>query len=54
MAILTISREYGSDGREIGQQVAQRLEYVYVDKEQLFQDLDQVGKALGPGGPGVG
>jgi cytidylate kinase len=47
MAILTISREYGSDGREIGQQVAQRLDYVYVDKERLFQDLEQVGKRWG-------
>jgi cytidylate kinase len=47
MAILTISREYGSDGREIGRQVAQRLNYTYVDKEQLFQDLDRVGVGWG-------
>jgi cytidylate kinase len=47
MAILTISREYGSDGREIGRHVAQRLNYTYVDKEQLFQDLDRIGARWG-------
>jgi cytidylate kinase len=47
MAILTISREYGSDGREIGRHVAQLLDYAYVDKEQLFQDLDQIGERWG-------
>ncbi len=43
MAILTISREYGSGGREIGQMVAQKTGYRYVDKERLFQDLEQAG-----------
>jgi cytidylate kinase len=47
MAILTISREYGSGGREIARRLAQRLNYKYVDKEQLFQDLDRVGKRWG-------
>ena len=47
MAILTISREYGSDGREIGRHVAQLLDYAYVDKEQLFQDLERVGERWG-------
>ena len=47
MAILTISREYGSGGREIGRRVAERLNYRYVDKEQLFQDLDQAGERWG-------
>jgi len=37
MAILTISREYGSGGREIGRRVAERLGYRYVDKERLFR-----------------
>jgi cytidylate kinase len=47
MAILTISREYGSGGREIGRRVAERLGYHYVDKEQLFQDLERVGARWG-------
>ena len=47
MAILAISREYGSGGREIGRRVAQRLNYEYVDKERLFLDLDRVGKRWG-------
>lgn len=44
MAILTISREYGSGGRDIGRMVAERLGYRYLDKERLFQDLEQTGK----------
>jgi cytidylate kinase len=43
MAILTISREYGSGGREIGLTVADQLGYQFVDKERLFQDLEQAG-----------
>jgi cytidylate kinase len=47
MAILTISREYGSGGREIGRRVAERLGYQYVDKERLFQDLNEAGARWG-------
>ena len=47
MAILTISREYGAGGREIGRRVARRLRYEYVDKEKLFQDLDRQGRRWG-------
>jgi cytidylate kinase len=47
MAILAISREYGSGGREIGQRVATRLGYDYVDKERLFTDLDEAGSRWG-------
>jgi cytidylate kinase len=47
MAVLTISREYGSDGREIGQQIAQNLQYAYVDKDRLFLDLEQIGARWG-------
>src|SRR4030065_499146 len=43
MAILTISREYGSGGREIGRRVADQLSYQFVDKERLFKDLEQFG-----------
>lgn len=47
MAILAVSREYGAGGRDIGRQVAQRLSYIYVDKERLFQDLDRLGARWG-------
>lgn len=47
MAILTISREFGSGGREIGRQVAERLGYRYVDKELLYQDLEKAGTRWG-------
>jgi cytidylate kinase len=47
MAILTISREYGSGGEEIGHRVAERLGYEYVDKERLLSDLEKVGSRWG-------
>jgi cytidylate kinase len=47
MAILAISREYGSRGKEIGWRLAQQLSYEHVDKKRLFQDLDRVGKRWG-------
>ncbi|MBI5739993.1 MAG: cytidylate kinase family protein [Nitrospirae bacterium] len=43
MAILTISREFGSGGREIGQAVASLLNYEYVNKQRLLADLKAVG-----------
>lgn len=33
MGIITISREFGSGGREIGKRLADELEYAYYDKE---------------------
>ncbi len=39
MAILTISREYGSGGREIGRSVAERLAYAYVDRVTILAAL---------------
>ncbi|HEY6001204.1 MAG TPA: cytidylate kinase-like family protein [bacterium] len=39
MAILTISREYGSGGREIGRAVAERLGYAYEDRVSLLASL---------------
>jgi len=47
MAILTISREYGSGGEEIGRLVAEWLGYAYVDKERLLADLEKVGSQWG-------
>ena len=39
MAILTISREYGSGGREIGRAVASQLGYTYEDRVTLLAAL---------------
>jgi cytidylate kinase len=44
MAILTISREFGSGGSEIGQAVARDLGYDYVDKARILNELHAVGK----------
>jgi cytidylate kinase len=43
MAILTISREFGSGGREIGQAVAAELGYEYVDKDKMLADIRAAG-----------
>lgn len=39
MAILTISREYGSGGREVGRAVATKLGYAYEDRVTLLAAL---------------
>lgn len=44
MSILTISREYGSGGREVGHGVAERLNYDYIDKEQILLEMRAHGK----------
>ena len=44
MAILTISRRYGSGGREIAQAVAEQLNYEYVDRKKILDDMKGVGK----------
>ncbi|WP_305151180.1 AAA family ATPase [uncultured Dubosiella sp.] len=41
--VVTISREYGSYGREIGRRLAQRLHIAYYDKEILEQTAEQLG-----------
>lgn len=42
-AILTVSREFGSGGRELGQAVARDLGYAYVDREIILADLRKDG-----------
>ena len=42
-AILTISREFGSGGKEIGQAIARELGYEYVDRESLLADIRKDG-----------
>ncbi len=43
MAILTISREFGSGGRDIGKAVAESMKYVYVDKETVLEEIKGLG-----------
>jgi len=43
MAILTISREYGSGGKEIGREVARLMGYQYVDRGRILEDMKKVG-----------
>ena len=45
MAILTISQEMGSGGAEIGRSVAARLDYTYVDREELLGRAHRYGLA---------
>ncbi len=42
-AVLTISREFGSGGREIGQAVAKELGFSYVDREAILADIHRDG-----------
>lgn len=41
--IITISREYGSGGREIGQRVAKKLEMEFYDKELIDAAAKEIG-----------
>lgn len=41
--LITISREYGSYGREIGRRLAKRLNIAYYDKEILENAAEQLG-----------
>ncbi len=43
MAVLTVSRQFGSGGLEIGQAVARELQYEYVDKPRLLNHLRAIG-----------
>ena len=44
MAILTIARKYGSGGREIGQAIAEKLKYDYIDRRRILDDMRAEGK----------
>ncbi|MEW6599451.1 MAG: cytidylate kinase family protein [Nitrospirota bacterium] len=39
MSILTVSRQFGSGGREIARAVASELNYDYVDKQRILEDI---------------
>ncbi len=47
MAILTISRRYGSGGRDIGHAVADLLHFEYVDRKRILEDIGKAGQAWG-------
>lgn len=44
--IITISREFGSGGRFIGEEVAKKLGIAYYDKEMIGQIAEQAGLSL--------
>ncbi len=39
--IITISRQYGSGGREVGKKLAEKLGYAYYDKEIISRAVDE-------------
>lgn len=43
MGILTISRQYGSGGREIGRAIAEEMGYEYVDRQRIIDDMRREG-----------
>ncbi|HOE16381.1 MAG TPA: cytidylate kinase-like family protein [Syntrophorhabdaceae bacterium] len=43
MSILTIAREYGSGGKDIGRKVAERMGYDYVDRGRILEDMRKIG-----------
>ena len=44
MAVLTISREFGSGGKDIGHAVAKLSGYDYVDRKRILDDMHKAGK----------
>jgi cytidylate kinase len=44
MATLTISRQHGSSGRYIGQELAREIGYDYVDREKILVDIRAKGQ----------
>jgi cytidylate kinase len=44
MAILTISRQYGSGGRTIGSEVSRVMGYAYVDRKAVLDDMRATGE----------
>lgn len=44
MAIVTISREFGSGGREVGRAVADVMGYEYIDRKRILEDMRKEGR----------
>ncbi len=53
MAILTVSRQFGSGGREIGRRVADDLGYAYFDRERILNDIRAAGEKWEEWGKGL-
>ena len=53
MAILTVARQFGSGGREVGQKVADDLGYAYVDRERILNDIREAGEKWEEWGKGL-
>ena len=53
MAILTVSRQFGSGGQEIGRRVADDLGYAYIDRERILNDLREAGEKWEEWGKGL-
>jgi hypothetical protein len=53
MAILTVSREFGSGGREIGRSVADALAYEYIDREGIQAYIRAAGEKWEEWGKGL-
>jgi cytidylate kinase len=53
MAILTISREFGSGGRETGRGVVEEMGYEYLKREQFFKEVRAKGKQWEKWGKGL-
>jgi cytidylate kinase len=47
MAIITISREFGSGATEIGQSLAESLGYEYVDRSKIMEEIETIGEEWG-------
>jgi len=45
MAIITISREYGCEGRVIGRTLAEKLGYSYIDKQAILKETRKSGQS---------
>ena len=43
MGVVTISRQYGSDGRSVGFKLAEKLGYLYMDKELIVEVARRAG-----------
>jgi CMP/dCMP kinase len=46
MAILTISREFGSGAKDVGAAVAKGVGYEYVDRKRMLDELEKAGPAF--------
>lgn len=53
MAILTVSRQFGSGGREIGRKVSDDLSYAYVDRDRILNDIRAAGEKWEEWGKGL-